>query len=570
MPRQPAQGSLKPLTSFSFAPPSFSTNDRAAQGGTAAGGASLSGAKGKGKERAREDGEGVEQAESRVGRLGEPGEKRQEKVFKPLTSFARPPPAPPALAQSAVPKPKAAPKQLNPLAPPPPRPSSASNSAAKAPPQKRQKRVLATQDELEAWGTQAEKEKRKADKGKGRAAPELEEEGEGVMGDGTGGKKPKAAFRPLASNLGVFSPAPKSTASRAKAGTPSRPAHLPQPLHSLSAMSPFSTFSATPLKPAMPSPAMPVTKLFGQLPTPVKRDEDDKKPVVPAKSILAMQPPAPSPAMAGEEVEMGDGSQGLSPGKKGKKGGFLLSGIASRASNLLNVVKTEQGFWLHDLSRSIASLDLPAPIPSLLEVAPPALRLTVLSVLDSSTIHGEFSIRDGKRTLLAQCRLELDEPSPFPASSPFDQPSSPHRDLVGLVLFSLHSYSSTNAAPPVSPVKPRTAKEKAKDDGRRSLYIPTNPHDLERFISRGGGEGVQVWVYEPFYPVDLLSEQVIGETPRPLAEVGGLKEADEELVGEGVEWDEELERKREEERRRAKDAERRKKALVVGRFAVLV
>ncbi|BGP19819.1 hypothetical protein JCM10213v2_007950 [Rhodosporidiobolus nylandii] len=505
MPRQPAQGSLKPLTSFSFAPPSFSTNDRAAQGGTAAGGASLSGAKGKGKERAREDGEGVEQAESRVGRLGEPGEKRQEKVFKPLTSFARPPPAPPALAQSAVPKPKAAPKQLNPLAPPPPRPSSASNSAAKAPPQKRQKRVLATQDELEAWGTQAEKEKRKADKGKGRAAPELEEEGEGVMGDGTGGKKP-----------------------------------------------------------------MPVTKLFGQLPTPVKRDEDDKKPVVPAKSILAMQPPAPSPAMAGEEVEMGDGSQGLSPGKKGKKGGFLLSGIASRASNLLNVVKTEQGFWLHDLSRSIASLDLPAPIPSLLEVAPPALRLTVLSVLDSSTIHGEFSIRDGKRTLLAQCRLELDEPSPFPASSPFDQPSSPHRDLVGLVLFSLHSYSSTNAAPPVSPVKPRTAKEKAKDDGRRSLYIPTNPHDLERFISRGGGEGVQVWVYEPFYPVDLLSEQVIGETPRPLAEVGGLKEADEELVGEGVEWDEELERKREEERRRAKDAERRKKALVVGRFAVLV
>ncbi|GAA6015483.1 hypothetical protein JCM10207_008610 [Rhodosporidiobolus poonsookiae] len=338
-------------------------------------------------------------------------------------------------------------------------------------------------------------------------------------------------------------------------------------------MAPFPTSHKTPSKPSTESlETTPLSKLVPRPAVPAA-DEDDKKPLA-DRSILAIAPRAAPPRAQDEALErLGTGR--TSPGKKGKKGGYLLSGIASRAAAVLNAAKTDQMLWLHDVSRSLGTLTFPAPVPSILEIARPALRLVVLSIPPSSASaadeqSGAASRRGGKKTLLAQCRLELDDPSSAPATSaPGFSPSlsSPSRDLIGLVLFSLHLSPTSSALPPPSPIKP--ARTPAAD-GRRTLHVPTNPHDLERLVARNGG-GAEVWVFEPFYPVDLVPPPRLGEgeafslkgvgeaLPRPKREDEG-----------GVEWDEEAERKRRMEEECEKNADRSRKALVVGRFAVLV
>jgi hypothetical protein len=67
-----------------------------------------------------------------------------------------------------------------------------------------------------------------------------------------------------------------------------------------------------------------VTRLFGQLPSPSKRGEDEKKPLE-RRSILALAPAAPTSVTedADAVMEVG-GYEGLSPGKKTRKGAFLL------------------------------------------------------------------------------------------------------------------------------------------------------------------------------------------------------------------------------------------------------
>ncbi|GAA5979265.1 hypothetical protein JCM11641_001976 [Rhodosporidiobolus odoratus] len=337
-------------------------------------------------------------------------------------------------------------------------------------------------------------------------------------------------------------------------------------------MSPFPAAASTPSKLPSSSHSTPVTKLFGQLPTPVKKEVEDKKPFE-AKSILALQPLLP-PAVPPSEDEALGGAENWSPGKKGKRGGYLLSGIASRAAHLLNSAKTDQTLWLHDLSRSLSSLDLPAPVSLLAEVAPPAVRLTILSIPTSSSSTSSdpyVGSRGGQRTLLAHCKLELDD-LPSSAEATSTNLPEPRRDLVGPVLFSLHSYpTSSSTLPPPSRIrKGAGTTQQKKDEARRHLYVPTNPHDLERFLARDGGKGVEVWVYEPFFPVDLLPEPVIGEVGSSISIPGVTAERRDEPDGDGVEWDEDLQQKKEEERKRAKEAERRRKALVVGRLAVLV
>jgi hypothetical protein len=238
------------------------------------------------------------------------------------------------------------------------------------------------------------------------------------------------------------------------------------------------------------------------------------------------------------------------------------SGIASRAATLLNSSKTDQTLWLHDFSRSLSSLTLPAPVPDLLNAVPPALRLKIVSLPSTNTLSTEYSTRNAQKTLLALCRIELDDASPSNGA-----PSSP--DLIGLVLFSLYSFASSSMLPPPSPVKPRRPLQ--QDDGRRNLHVPTNPYDLHRFLARKGGEEVEVWVWEPFYPVDLLAvsdEGVAGMSLERAAE-GTVKEEG-AMEGDGVDWDEEVGKKKEQEERQARAADRSKKALVVGRFAVLL
>jgi hypothetical protein len=238
------------------------------------------------------------------------------------------------------------------------------------------------------------------------------------------------------------------------------------------------------------------------------------------------------------------------------------SGIASRAATLLNSSKTDQTLWLHDFSRSLGSLTLPALVPDLLSAVPPTLRLKIVSLPSANNPSAEFSSRNGQKTLLAQCRIELDDASPSNGA-----PSSP--DLIGLVLFSLHSFASSSVLPPPSPVKPR--KPLQQNDGRRNLHVPTNPYDLQRFLARKDGEEVEVWVWEPFYPVDLLAlsdEGVAGMSLEGTAE-GALKEEG-AMERDGVDWDEEVGTKQEQEERKARAADRSKKALVVGRFAMLL
>ncbi|GAA5895595.1 hypothetical protein JCM6882_000348 [Rhodosporidiobolus microsporus] len=595
MPQQSSQGRLRPLTGFSFAAATATNRKQApadaGQGGRTSLNETVEGRNGEvGVEEDRQARRGG--APSKQGAVPKP-------QLKPLSSLI---PGPsrsttPSKPPSAATKPLA--KPLTSFAAPPPRPSpapSTSASISKPPPLKRQKRVLATEEEVQSWKGEKEVEIKRADKGKGRAE-ETEKEVDRDMREDVETKKSrpsakppepaatKPTFRPVAT-FGVFSPAPQPRTStftpKPRKETPARQVPLARPLHTLAALSPFSSSSTPAPKPRSESQATPVTRLFGQLPTPLKNEDGDEKKPFEGRSILTMAPPKPPVVAEDSDVEVAEaGVPGWSPGKKGKKGGYLLSGIAFRASSLLSSARTDQTLWLHDFSRTLNSLPLPAPVSSLLEALPPALRLTVLSIpsfqLDGGVTE-DVTVRGGRRTLLAQCKLELDAS----AASPGDHDeASPPRDLLGLVLFSLHSYPTSSATlPPPSPVKSRkdASSASSSSDSPKTLYVPTNPHDLHRFLVRefeGAGQdgvaqrGVEVWVYPPFYPVELLPEPEVGD-PSPFAPARTSETAERDAAGEGVEWDEDLERKREEERRRAKEAERQKKALVVGRFAVLV
>ncbi|GAA5867647.1 hypothetical protein JCM8547_001329 [Rhodosporidiobolus lusitaniae] len=592
----PQQGSARPVTSFTFAP--VSTSKTRLNSSERAGGAEASSAKAtnKGKQRALDDEEQQGSSDGQAAGLGRV--RKQAGGFKPLSSFAPAPATKPRVATPSAVAPS--PRPLNPLFAPPPRPPSAnsSSSAARLPQPKRQKRVLATEEEVNAWDQERGEDVPSVGKGKGRAVEqeELKQRSKQQLKEAQPRGRPtarlhadssstaKSSFGPLASTFGVSSPStrgsdtPKSAISlpaKAAVGTPSRPSpSTATPLHRLSSFSPFPASTSTPAKQTASATAQttPITRVFGHLP--VMREEGNEQKPTEKRSILSLAPAAAPVPDAGADAEEDGNGDRWSPSKKGKKSGYLVSGIASRASALLTSAKTDQTLWLHDLSRSLSSLALPAAIPTLLDIAPPAFCLRVISFPLSNGLtdtSSDPSLRGGKKTLLAQCRLELDEPAaPSHPSDPSDLPPAPPRDLIGLVLFSLHSFASSKSSlPPVSPVKPRSTTAK-KDDGRRSLHVPTNPHDLQRFIVRAVEEKkeVEVWVWEPFFPVDLLPEPKMGEREAfpSAAAMPKDKRGDEEGVG----WDEELERKREEEVRLAKEADRKKKALVIGRFAVLV
>ncbi|GAA5827800.1 hypothetical protein JCM11251_007679 [Rhodosporidiobolus azoricus] len=590
MPQPPSQNGPSALNSFRSAPPTSTNKQQDSARPEDGQRTSLNGTKEGGSRPA----DSVEEQRRQRGGLLKAQGKAATPSFKPLTGLL-PAPSSPAIRKTTATA-KAPPKVLSTLAAPPPRPSPAP-STSKLPALKRQKRALATAEELQDWTAEKEAEKRRAEKGKGKVIDfeEVRVEPGTVVADVTKKSRPaakppepvKATFRPVAT-FGIFSPAPNFPESDGDAqhrtGTPARAAPVPRPLHSLAAMSPFPSPPSKPAKSGDPSHTAPVTRLFGQLPRPVKREDvDDEKPFE-AKSILARAPLKPPLLAEDDDVQVvGAGEHDWSPGKKGKKGGYLLSGIASRASSLLSSARTDQTLWLHDFSRTLTSLNLPLPVSSLLQAIPPALRLTVLSIpsFHDTDVAEDVTLRGGRRTLLAQCRLELH--NPFPSA---EDSSSPPRDLIGLVLFSLHSYPTSSATlPPPSPVKNRKdahSPNSSSADPPRTLFVPTNPHDLQRYIVRElerSGEhdaqtkkGVEIWVYEPFYPVELLPEPEVGALSPFFPEKKAVETVNSD-VGEGTEgvaWDEEVEGWREQEQKRFKAAERQKKALVVSRLAVLV
>ncbi|TKA54750.1 hypothetical protein B0A53_02559 [Rhodotorula sp. CCFEE 5036] len=172
-----------------------------------------------------------------------------------------------------------------------------------------------------------------------------------------------------------------------------------------------------------------------------------------------------------------------------------LSGMAARASSLLSAARTEQTLWLHDFSRRLAATASTSngrrtttATTTLAADLRPDLRLKVLQVLSFGN----------------------DEADSFMTS---DRRRERRTTLAGLVLFSLHDHhfggSSTSSVPLPSPTKrPRPdsdsdpSSSSSSSSTARTLAVPTIPPDL-RLIR----PGVEVWVWEPFHEVTLLGAE---------------------------------------------------------------
>ncbi|GAA6051429.1 hypothetical protein JCM3770_000516 [Rhodotorula araucariae] len=259
-----------------------------------------------------------------------------------------------------------------------------------------------------------------------------------------------------------------------------------------------------------------------------------------------------------------------------KKGGYLPTGMAARAAAVLAAARTEQTLWLHDMSRLVSSAGA-LPRPQLAHALQPAVRLAVVTVLsfgsdaaDTLVVGGRDRRRD-RRTLLAQCRLLL----PAEGSGRDDGAPSEQRDLNGLVLFSLHERPASASAVPGAPSpSKRPAKANASGAGGTpgppppaSVVVPAAPADL-RFLR----PGAEVWVWEPFREVVLAqrAETWCIAAPSPPSSAPADAPSVDDAGAVQVEWEAGLgigARERAEEER---EGDRTTKALVCGKFGVVV
>lgn len=259
-------------------------------------------------------------------------------------------------------------------------------------------------------------------------------------------------------------------------------------------------------------------------------------------------------------------------------------GLASRASSLLTSARTAQTLWLHNLSRQLANHQAQEhylTLPLLAKLLQPKIRLAIIKMLPFGTtkIHppldSPFNSRHEERerkVILARCRLlridcKDDEP-PQPTAST-------EQETQGVVLFSLHEHApaSTNILA-ASAIPPRK-KAKREGDDSRTVFVPTNVHDL-RFLE----EGAEMWVWDPVHEVELSAGMTVGQRRGEVRDEEGFEGTQAPLMGGGsgpgdVFWDsrskEERGKAREtKERRESGDRARREWGLVCGRFAVVV
>ncbi|GAA5853018.1 hypothetical protein JCM9279_003785 [Rhodotorula babjevae] len=387
-------------------------------------------------------------------------------------------------------------------------------------------------------------------------------------------------------------------------------------MHRLSSLSkpPVAARASTPRRAAAaaPGPATPLTTpsqlmrgLPQQISTPaVKREEDGGSPARPM-GILARAPPLRDvPPLAGEDgAEEGEEAELWSPKKK--KGGYLVSGMAARASAVLAATRTDHTLWLHDMSRRLASASSSSAtstsvagglmLDELAQALKPAIRLVVVDV-PSSALGDEpgagasSTVSDRRRgaaqkTVLARCRIVL---PPSITRPPTSTPPPETDDLVGLVLFSLHERSGATSSaassvppPPPAPPPPPSSPSKRTTTSRtrpRSLVIPTVPPDL-RWVR----PGAEVWVWDPYREVVLPRDEEGGDWRMRGRErerrgagqgerAGVIKQdedEDEQEEGPRVEWDGAA-RAQSRTAGAAREQEGTTRALVCGRFGVVV
>ncbi|GAA5824187.1 hypothetical protein JCM5353_000343 [Sporobolomyces roseus] len=530
---------------------------------------------------------------------------REKKGFKPINAFA--PPAPTAPQSTTTRNTPIPPKRTS-------RPTT-TNSANPLPLPRtgigNGKRILATQQEQDEWSHDLEQEEGQGSKQKKRKTSSSSSSSQ---------FKPITSFKrsalPLATTSASISlnptplpPPPRSNTPQqflrpprppllpSKLSTPKLPSVPPtnnnsKPFTSVSLLSQSSAlYSAlkNPQNQLIKSESKPVVnldnskKLSNTVPT-LQGVNDDKKGVLDGDT-----------AMEDGEFEW------ESPKKKGKNGGYLPSGMASRASSILSATKTDHTLWLHDLSRKL--LNLPSqsqPTSSsnsksitkggwsrrlLGEALQPELRLIVLSILSpSSSYHndGEDPGRKGggggSKTILARCRLDL---SPID-SPPFDDGES-ELDLSGLVLFSLHhrntSTSTNNSSfihPQAVPSKPSCDLENRAKRDQWNFYVPLGPSDLRMALK----EGSEVWVLGQgggYGEVELNEERETWKIGSKNEEESVKEEEENRKEQEGerdsemeVRWEAAGREERELEEKRRKKRERVKKGLVVTKFGILV
>ncbi|GAA5901415.1 hypothetical protein JCM5296_003004 [Sporobolomyces johnsonii] len=543
MSRPPAQTRTRPITSFSFAsldPPSNSPNSSPPDPATTACPTSSTSSGNRPATDAEQEAWGHVQDDQQHQWETPVARQSAARAYKPLTSFA------PAsfLSKPRPVDPSAPARQKPPLKPlpPPPRPG-----AVNTPPPKRLKRTLATEEEQLEWKREEERVKRCEERSGA--------EGGGLDESAKVKRKETTASRPLTS----FGPPSRSAAP------PAPPAKNPPPLppapKRLQAVSAFSPSHCVP-SPAKPTVGTPVSQRVIQLFGSVADRKPDAK-LLGAKKLLATVPPPQ--AVQYEHVEEAEEDvEEWSPRKK--KGGYLLSGIASRASSVLASARTEQALWLHDLSRHLSTLTASGPLShtQLANALQPAVRLFILELPssdaqeDDSTASRTDRTRD-RRTVLAFCKLDVSDL----ADARDETPSTPERDLQGLVLFSLHERPS---APSSSVVVPPPHHDRSRTTSR-SVFVPANPHDLG--LLRPGSE---VWVWEPFHEVTLVGSDSGAWAIRPS---GALDEGKGEEEGEGgVFWDSKPLEARDRERgarvRKAREDDRSRKGIVCGRFGIIV
>ncbi|BGP51446.1 hypothetical protein JCM10450v2_007388 [Rhodotorula kratochvilovae] len=416
---------------------------------------------------------------------------------------------------------------------------------------KRPKRVLATEEEVQQWA----KESRTAEKGKGREGDEGARPAGGA--EAARADHPKDGSRPSAS-VPAFA---AHVASRPRVPDPAKLPRPPPPAHRLSSL--LASPAAAAARPASPASAASPAARFTQLLVPA-RPSTPITPVRETKGILARAPPAqavPAAESDGEE----EGRDEWSPRKK--KGGFLLAGLAARASAALAAARTAQTLWLHDMCRALSAAEGARTREELAAELGPAVRVLVLEVLAWERAAGEPAAggrdrRRERRTVLARCRLLL-PPSAGPPTDAEDDPPAAERDTTGLVLFSLHerpsSSSSSSAVPAPSPTK-RTGPATSP----AGLFVPTTAHDL-RFVR----PGAELWAWEPVREVVLSARAEDWRVAPPAARTHEVEEENEEVR---VGWmlGAEEERERRERAQRERDGDRVTRALVCGRFAVVI
>ena len=228
-------------------------------------------------------------------------------------------------------------------------------------------------------------------------------------------------------------------------------------------------------------------------------------------------------------------------------------GLASRATSIINAVKTDHTLWIHDISRTItANASMPLTPLLLSKLLQPAIRLRVVEILNFGVIGvaevpSTPELWQESRTITALCSVVNE--------------NDLADDEQGLVVFSLHNRARNSSGPIAVSVPRRRAKQK---DGSYkmdsvSIFVPGNPFDL-RYIEVGS----ECWVWDTVHEVSI--------SPTGAKDEGVIAGVERE-EGEGEEdvfWDSRPEAVRLQEIAEKLADVPERKALVCSKFGLLV